>query len=142
MASGQQINSTAQSGQRNIYNDAIRQYLNYRIKVDKIPIDTMFIEKNETISGSLQTTIKRTFLKSLDWTEVNTRLDQTDYLLLYKILPLSFDKKQFSISIIPYSTTKANNETSLSYGGECRIIYSFDNRTKSFLFVKVDCWGI
>lgn len=112
---GQNINSTEQRGQRNIYNDAIKHYLFHITNVDKIKPDSLLIEKNEVITDSLRTNIKEIFLHVVDWTVINNKLDIEMSLILYKLFPLQFDKGQFSISIIPYSVTKKSNEVNLEY---------------------------
>lgn len=139
---GQYITTTEQGGQNNIYNNALKQYLSHVSKFDKIKIDTLFIEQNEIITDSLQSSINGTFLKKLNWTEINIQLDQKLSIVLYKLFPLSFDKGQFFVSIIPYSTYEKGGEVNLIYSGACKIIYSFDKNTKRFKFSKVVCWGI
>src|SRR5262252_3398763 len=92
-----QVTSTKQGGKTNIYNDAIEQYLSRLNNVDRIKVDTLFVEGNEVITDSLLKVINGIQVKPLNWSEINGKLDQQSSMILYKLFPLQFDKGQFSV---------------------------------------------
>jgi len=137
-----QLTSTERRGEHNIYNDAISRYLKRVTSIDKIKIDTLYLENNQVITDSLESAINATCLKVVDFPEIRNILSQEASVIVYKLFPLQFDKGQFSISIIPYSVTKTNTELNFAYSGGCRIIYFFDSKNHSFSFTRIECWGI
>ncbi len=138
----QKINSTQQGGPRNIYNDAIKRYLIYTSKTYKIKLDSLFIEEEEIITDSLQTSIGGIFLKVIDGTIINDKVDRGNSFILYKLSPLQCDKGLFTISIIPYFVSKNNGEIILELSSSCNIFYSFDRNSMQFKFIKIDCWAL
>jgi hypothetical protein len=141
LALGQYINTTEQGGTRNIYNSAIKRFIEFTSKGEKIAFDTLHILKDDLLTGSFQTRISKTTIQMMDGVEISAKVDRDTSFVLYKFFPLGFDKGKFFISIITFVMSKENGELIMGNSGGCRIIYSFVNKQKQFKFLKVTCGG-
>jgi hypothetical protein len=138
---GQNINTTEQGGTRNIYNNAIKRFIEFTSKGEKTTLDTLFILKDELLTDSFQTRISKTTIQIMDGPEISAKVDRDTSFVLYKFFPLSFDKGKFFISIVTFVMHKENEELLMENSGGCQIFYSFLNEQKQFKFLKVACGG-
>lgn len=141
-AKSQNIDNTARKNLSNIYNDAVRRYIIYSYPNWQKNSDTLFIEKTDRYSDSVVLKVGQINVKTLDWPEINHRLDKTESFTLHKFFPLGFENKIFYVSVIPFRVSKDSSGVNLGNGGGCRMTYDFDNLRKQFIFQKVICWGI
>lgn len=139
---GQKVNSTESGGQRNLYNDALKQYLQYQSKTNQLKLDSLRIQQEWSLTDSLLSSIGNTTIRVVYSQEVTLLLDKEESMVLYKLFPLSFDKGKFFISIVPYLTRKGSDGLLFEYSGGCKVIYTFDSQAKQFRFVKVECHSI
>ena len=139
----QDINTTERYSTNNIYTDAIKQYLTYIENKDKIKLDTLIIRQSEQFTDSISKRIKDTYIQIADTSEIDRLLKKGNSFVLYVLSPLSFDRGQFFISIVPFvSTNDRGDGVRLEVSGGCKIQYSFDTKSRQFKFRKVESWGI
>lgn len=138
---GQNINTTEQGGTRNIYNNAIKRFIEFTSKGEITAFDTLYILKDDLLTDSFQTRIFKTTIKIIDGEEISAKVNRDTSFVLYKFFPLGFDKGRFFISIVTFVMSKENGELIMANSGGCRIIYSFLNEQKRFKFLKVACEG-
>jgi hypothetical protein len=129
---GQKLTTTELSGQRNIYNDALKHYLILTAEKNKSVFDTLYIQQDDVITDSLMTPINGTTVVIVD--SVLKRLRQSGSFTMHRIFPLSFDKGVFFISLVPFVVTQTDGEIMLTNTGTFRVEYYFDDRTKAFRF--------
>lgn len=138
---GQEINTTTKSGPENIYNNAIKQFITFSSRIDKIEYDTIFILKGDLPMDSLNTTIQKTKVVLLDSSIISTELQKQKSFVAYKIFPLDFDDGGFSINIVPFVVHKDNNEIIFDNSGTYSVSYTYDCRVKDFKFYKSTFYG-
>jgi len=139
----QDINSTEKSGTNNLYTDAIKQYLTFIENKDKIKLDTFIVRQSEQFTDSISKRIKDTYIQVANTIEIDRLLKKGNPFVLYGLSPLSFDRGQFFISIVPFvSTNDKGDGVRLEVIGGCKIKYSFDTKSRQFKFIKVESWGI
>lgn len=137
----QTINTTINSGQGNIYNDALKHFVTFTSKSDKSIYDTLFIFKDDLLTDSLQTVILKTKIVLVDSTEISNRLQVDNSIVAHKIFPLNFNNGHFYINIVPFVVRKDKNEIALVNTGTCVVSYTYDGKTKSFMFYRGACNG-
>ena len=138
---GQIVNTTDKSGQRNIYNDAIKHFITFASKSDKSVFDTLLILKDNLLTDSLQSTIQKTQIVLIDSTEISNKLQGDNSFIAYKIFPLSFDNGNFYINILPFHVYKDKDGIALANTGTCIVSYTYDNAKKNFKFYRSACNG-
>jgi hypothetical protein len=140
---GQDINSTERRGANNVYTDAIKQYLTFIENQGKIKLDKFIIEQKGHYLDSISPSIKDTYIQFANASDIDKLLEKGNSFVLYGLSPLSFDKGQFFISIVPFVSTKDRGDgVRLEVSGGSKIIYSFDSKSRNFKFIKVENWGI
>jgi hypothetical protein len=138
---GQTINTTTQGGQKNIYNDAIKHYMNYISRSDKSIYDTLLVLKDDNITDSLLTRIQNSKITLLDSTEISNRLKRNNSFIAHKIFPINFDNGHFYVNIIPFRVYKKSDEVIFENSGTCVVSYLYDNNKKRFTFYRAACNG-
>ena len=139
---GQTINTTTQGGQKNIYNDAIKHYISFASRSDKSILDTLLVLKDDNITDSLLSRIKKSQIIILDSTEISNRLKSDISFIAHKLFPVNYDNGQFYINIIPFRVYKKTDEVIFENSGTCVISYIYDNIKKRFKFYRVACNGL
>ena len=140
-AYGQLINTTTQGGQKNIYNDAIKHYMNYISRSDKSIYDTLLVLKDDNISDSLLTKIQNSFIILLDSTLISDRLKRSSSFIGHKIFPINFDNGHFYVNIVPFRIYKKSDEVIFENSGTCVVSYLYDNKKQRFTFYRAACNG-
>jgi hypothetical protein len=139
---GQNSNTTEHGGPRNIYNNAIKRFIEFTSKGEKTTFDTLYILKDDLLTDSFQTRISHTTIRIMGGPEISAKLDKDTSFVLYKFIPLGFNKGKFFISIVTFVMHKESGELIMENSGGCQIFYSFWNRQKRFKFLKVACGGL
>ncbi len=139
---GQSINTTTQVSERNIYNDAIKQYMSFASGSDKSNPDTLLILKDDNITDCLLTKIKKSQIIILDSTEISNRLKRDISFTAHKLFPLNFDQERFYIHIVPFRLNKNIDEVIFENNGTYVVRYLYNNSSKQFTFYRVSCNGL
>ena len=139
---GQKVNTTNHSGKRNIYNDAIKQYILHGTKKDKSTNDTVLILKDDLVTDSLLSKIQGSVIILLDSTEIAKRLKFDSSFIALQLFPLQFDKGKFYISIVPFGVYQENFKIIMANGGTCVASYIYISDKKEFKFERYSCFGI
>lgn len=143
IALGQSINSTEVSGQRNIYNDAMKHYVGYFNKASNTNQDTLYVHIDHTpISDSLISNVGNTRMKVIAGEEMDKILRSSSAIQVLFISPLRFEEGKFHVSIMPFSARRVNNENRLLSSGAFKAYYSFDSDKKLFKFHSKEWIGI
>ena len=138
----QSINTTIQGGQRNIYNDAIKQYISFGSRSGKSIIDTLLVLNDDNITDSLSSKIKNSQIIILDSTEISKRLKSDLSFIAHKIFTLNFDQGRFYINIVPFRVYKKTDEVIFENSGSCVVSYLYNNSNKQFTFYQTSCNGL
>ncbi len=140
---GQSINSTEVSGQRNIYNDAVRRYVEYLSKESNTNQDTLYVHSDQTpITDSLISNVRNTRLRVISGEEMNEILRSSREIQVLFISPLRFEEGKFHVSIMPFSAKRVNDENRLQTYGALKAFYSFNSDKKLFKFLNEKWIGI
>jgi hypothetical protein len=89
----------------------------------------------------LQTVILKTRIVLVDSTQISNKLQVDNSFAAHKIFPLNFDNGHFYINIVPFIIRKDKNEIALINSGTCVVSYTYDSKTKSFIFYRTACNG-
>jgi hypothetical protein len=139
--------NTDRNNDRNIYLQALKQYLDFRATdsfYSKLKhIDTLFINKDTKTTDSLLTKIGTTTIIMIDdpYTFIKNRNGQE--ITLYSIFPLEFEKDEFWVSFVPFNVTidkKLKRGLMFSNPGSYKIVFKFDNG--HFVFLRLEDNGI
>ena len=139
---GQNINTTSQGGQQNIYNDAIKHYISFVSRSDNSIFDTLFVLKDDNITDSLLSSIQNSQIIILDSTEISNRLKSDISYIAHKLFPVNFDNGHFYINIVPFRIYKKKDEVIFENSGICFVSYIYDNNKKRFTFNRATCNGL
>lgn len=139
---GQNINTTTQGGQKNIYNDAIKNYISFVSRSDKSIFDTLLVLKDDNITDSVLSRIQNSQIIMLDSTEILNRLRSDISFIAHKLFPVNFDNGHFYINIVPFRVYKKVDEVIFENSGSCVVSYIYDNSKKRFTFYRVACNGM
>jgi hypothetical protein len=138
----QTASNTVALNEKNLYYQALTQYLHFEKWDRGVSIDTLYIEEDPRITDSLLTHSGETTVIKLKPGEVAIHSKNKKNLLLYKVYPLRFENGEFSVSFVPFlladekKKRNANGAASVSY----RVVYRFDNN--KFVFQRVEDHGI
>lgn len=138
---GQNLKTTELSGQRNIYNDALKRYLILTADKNKPIFDTLYIQQADVITDSLMARINGTTVVIVDSATLSKKLSQGSSFTMHKLFPLSFDKGVFFISTVPFVVTQIDGEIISENTGTFRLEYYFDDKLKSFRFKSGKSYG-
>jgi hypothetical protein len=139
---GQNINTTTQGGQKNIYNDAIKHYISFVSRSDKSIFDTLLVLKDDNITDSLLTKIQNSQIIILDSTEISNRLKSDKSFIAHKIFPINYDNGHFYINIIPFRVYKKTDEVIFENSGTCVVSYIYESSKRRFTFYRAACNGL
>jgi len=143
----QTANNTDRHNDKNIYFQALKQYLDFRATdtfYSKLKhIDTLYVYKDSKTTDSLLEKIGTTTIVMVDdpYTFIKNRKDEQ--ITLYSIFPLDFEKEEFWVSFVPFSVTidkKRNQGLLFSNPGSYKIVFKYDRG--QFLFVRLEDHGI
>jgi hypothetical protein len=139
---GQTADNTNRFNERNIYYQALTQYLHYLKSSSNSILDTLYIEDDFRITDSLMLQSGQTNFIKLSYDDRIQMFKKQNSFVLYRIFQLKFDKGNFSVSFVPFIVTKQKRKRNLYYSnpGSYRIVFKFDNDT--FQFIKVENYGI
>lgn len=143
----QLADNTDRLNERNIYLQALKQYLDFR-ETDSFyskltHIDTLFVYKDTKTTDSLLSKIGTTAIIMIDdpYTFIKNRGGQG--ITLYSIFPLDFEKGEFWVSFVPFSVTidkKRKRGLMFSNPGSYKVVFKYDNG--HFVFVRLEDHGI
>ena len=138
---GQIADNTRRKNERNIYYQALTQYISSESKNGRI-LDSIYIEEDGIITDSLLLKSGSTIFVILSIEKMHELLRSVPDLVVYKLFPLSYAKKYFSIGFVPFHVTKGSNANDLTYGngGSCHVFFKYKNY--KFIFQTVECYGI
>jgi hypothetical protein len=140
-------NNTDRHNDKNIYFQALKQYLDFRATdtfYSKLKhIDTLFVYKDTKTTDSLLDKIGTTKIVMIDdpYTFIKNR--NGEGITLYSIFPLDFEKNEFWVSFVPFSVTlnkKRKQGLLFSNPGSYKIVFKFDSG--QFVFVRLEDHGI
>jgi hypothetical protein len=145
---GQIANNTDRHNDKNIYWQALKQYLDYR-ETDSFyykqkHIDTLYVLKDTKTTDSLLDKIGTTTIKMIDapYTFIKSRNGKG--IVLYSIFPLEFENGEFSVSFVPFSVKigKIKRRWGLFFSnpGGYKVVFKFDK--EQFQFVRIEDHGI
>jgi hypothetical protein len=140
---GQTADNTNRFDEKNIYYQALTQYLNYLKSIgDKVP-DTLYVEDDFGLTDSLLLQSGQTTFIKLTYDDRIQMFNKKNSFILYRLFPLKFDKGIFSVSFVPFIVTKQKRKRNLYYSnpGSYKVVFKFDNNGQ-FNFVKVENYGI
>ena len=137
----QRVNTTTRSGQGNIYSDALKHFIIFASKSDKLIYDTLLVFKDDLLTDSLQSNILRTKIVLVDSTGISSRLQVGNSFVAYRIFPLNFDNGHFYVNIVSFVVRKDKNEIGLINTATCVISYTYDSQMKLFRFYRQTCNG-
>jgi len=138
----QDPNNTKRFNDRNIYYNALTQYLAYIQKERNKSIDTIYIEDDFRLTDSILLYSKQTTFIKLKYENISKHLKSHKGLVLFRLFPLRYENGEFSVSFVPFSVTYERRKRITNYAnpGSYRIVYKFeDNR---FIFLRVEDYGI
>src|ERR1043165_9805241 len=125
----QTASTTVAHNDRNIYFQAITQYLNFEKSERGLTLDTIYIEDAYGVTDSLLRQIGQTTLVKIKTEDISSFLKSRKGINLYKVIPLRFENGEFSVSFLPsfisYDKKKRNMNNVNS--GTYRVVYKFDN---------------
>ena len=139
--------NTDRHNDRNIYLQALKQYLDFRATdsfYSKLKhLDTLYIYKDTKTTDSLLDKIGKTKIVMIDdpYTFIKNRNGKG--ITLYSIFPLDFEKNEFWVSFVPFSVTidkKRKQGLLFSNPGSYKIVFKYDNG--QFVFVRLEEHGI
>ena len=139
---GQAADNTNRLNEKNIYYQALTQYLS-SLKTDRnITYDSLYIEDDFRLTDSLLLQSGQTRFIKLNFDDRVQMLKSKSSFIIYRLFPLRFDKGEFSVSFVPFSVTKGKKRNNINYSnsGSYRIVFKFDN--DKFNFVRVEGHGI
>ncbi len=134
-------NTTERSGAKNIYNDAIKRYINHGRQPEKSSIDTLFILKDDFLRDSFAIKVGKTIIQIMDGPSIQGKVERDTSFILHKFFPLGFDKGSFYIAVVPFVTHEDDGELIMENTGTCKIFYSYQSKQRRFTFLKVDWQG-
>lgn len=147
VAFSQFADNTDRHNDRNIYFQALKQYLGFRA-IDSFysklkHIDTLFVYKDTKTTDSLLNKIGTTTIIMIDdpYTFIKNR--KSKGITLYSIFPLDFEKGEFSVSFVPFSVAidkKKNRGLMFSNPGSYKVVFKYD--AGHFIFVRIEGYGI
>ena len=135
---GQQVDYKVNSGQTNIYHDAITHYIDSIYYKDKPNFDTLFILKNDEFTVSiLPNTIKNIPICFQDTSIVYGRLENNRHIRALNIFAdTNLGKDRINISIISFIISSDSKGTPTR---SCRIKYYYSQDKKEFEFKNIVC---
>lgn len=139
---GQTADNTNRFNEKNIYYQALTQYLSYSKSDRNITYDSIYVEDDFRITDSLLLQSGQTKFIKLNFDERVQLLKSKSSFIIYRLFPLKFDKGEFSVSFVPFSVTKGKKRNNINYvnPGSYRIVFKFDNG--KFNFVRIEDHGI
>lgn len=133
---GQIVNSTEKSGAGNIYNDAIKRYLNYNTQCGNVMYDTLFLWDDILLSDSILLTKQKVPLRTLTTEEIHEKLTRETDFILHRLYPIQFKNGVFTVGLVPFIVRKMGEELTFSNPGSFQVEYRFDNSRTQFKFVR------
>ena len=133
---GQIVNSTEKSGASNIYNDAIKRYLNYNTQCGNVMYDTLFFWDDILLSDSILLTKQKVPLVSLPLEEIHKKLTSETNFILHRLYPIQVKNGVFTVGLVPFIVHKAGDELTFSNPGSFIIDYTYDNGRKQFKYLR------
>jgi hypothetical protein len=133
---GQIVNSTEKSGGGNIYNDAIKRYLNYNTQSGNVMYDTLCLWHDILLSDSILLTKQKVPLVSLPLEEIHEKLTRETDFILHRLYPIQVKNGIFTVGFVPFIVRKAGGELTFSNPGSFYIDYMYDNSTKQFKYIR------
>jgi hypothetical protein len=139
--------NTDRHNDRNIYLQALKQYLDFRATdsfYSKLKhIDTLYVYKDTKTTDSLLNKIGTTTIVMIDdpYTFIKNR--NGEGITLYSIFPLDFEKGEFWVSFVPFSVTidkKRKHGLMFSNPGSYKVVYKYNSG--HFVFVRLEDHGI
>ncbi len=143
----QLADNTDRHNDRNIYLQALKQYLDFRATdsfYSKLKhIDTLYVYKDTKTTDSLLNKIGSTTIIMIDdpYTFIKKRGGQG--IILYIIFPLDFEKGEFWVSFVPFSVTidkKRKRGLMFSNPGSYKVLFKYDGG--HFVFIRIEDHGI
>ncbi|MEO6548197.1 MAG: hypothetical protein ABIN94_09365 [Ferruginibacter sp.] len=140
-------NNTDRHNDKNIYLQALKQYLDFRATdtfYSKLKnIDTLFVYRDTKTTDSLLEKIGATKIIMIDdpYTFIKNRDGKG--ITLYSIFPLDFEKEEFWVSFVPFNVTvdkKRRQELLFNNPGSIKIVFKYGEG--QFVFVRVEDHGI
>ena len=143
----QTANNTDRHNDKNIYWQALKQYLDFRTTdsfYSKLRhIDTLYVYKDTKTTDSLLDKIGTTTIIMIDDPYTFIKNKNGKGITLYSIFPLDFEKNEFWISFVPFSVTidkKRKQGLLFSNPGSYKIVFKYDRG--QFVFVRLEDSGI
>ena len=140
-------NNTDRHNDKNIYFQALKLYLDFRATdtfySELKHIDTLYVYNDTKTTDSLLDKIGTTKIIMIDHPYSFIKNRKGEGITLYSIFPLDFDKKEFSVSFVPFSVTidkKRKKGLLFSNPGSYKIFFKYDNG--HFVFVRLEDHGI
>ena len=134
-----QIASTTEANNdKNIYYQALTQYVNFEQRDHGVILDTLYIEDDNRLTDSLLLQSAHTVFIKFKSADISTYLKTHQGIILYKVLPLRYENGEFSVSFSPsfVSHKKKQRDTNNVNYGSYRIVYKFDDNR--FVFQRVE----
>jgi hypothetical protein len=141
---GQTVDFKVNGGKTNIYQDAVRHYIDSIQKVSELPIDTLFVLNNdefpESVAHNTEGVIYKINIVFQDTAYISTRLK---YHRSFTALNIQADqnsgKEQISISIISFLVTKGKMKSIFIPLKSCRVRYFYNQTQKEYEFKNILC---
>ena len=135
----QTANNTVSHNEKNIYYQALTQYVYFEKWERGLTLDTLYVEDDYGITDSLLLESGQTKFITLRSEDIPAYLKIQKRLILYKVIPLRYENGEFSVSLVPVLLLNkkkqiTNSENEVSY----RMIYKFDNNKFVFLGIEHD----
>jgi hypothetical protein len=134
----QTASNTVSYNDKNIYYQALTQYINFEQRDHGLTLDTLFIEDDYRLTDSIILQSAQTVFIKLKAEDISNYLTTRKGFVLYKVVPLRYENGEFSVSFVPVfvSQEKKKRNTHAVISGSYRIVYKFDNN--KFIFQRVE----
>jgi len=147
----QTATSTVAHNEKNIYFQALTQYVYFEKWNRGVTIDTLFIEDDSRLTDSLVLLSGQTKFITLKSEDVSDYSKTQKGIVLYKVLPLQFENGEFSVSLVPVLTQsqkkiasflpqKKKQNTVDANTVSYKVVYKYDG--SKFIFQRLDHFGI
>jgi len=135
-------NNTVAFNEKNIYYQALTEYLDFEKWNRGLTIDTLYIEEDFRITDSLLMNSGQTKFIKLNPEDVSNHVKTKKGLLLYKVFPLRYENGEFSVSFVPVLLSDEKRKRNMNVTGTVSysVVYKFDNN--KFIFQRVEDKGI